>query len=130
MRLVLTTGYHQISRLACWTGDLGSHRTRSQCRWKWNARSVDERCSRRRGASTARTVMLNTRSAPIARLRWPPVTTGLRWWPDPTGHRPPEIVHGQKPGDEYVRVSVHRRHCWRWPVRRVLHLVASACPMA
>ena len=53
----------------------------------------------------------------IARLRWPPVTTGLRWWPDPTGHRPPEIVHGQKPGDEYVRVSVHRRHCWRWDQR-------------
>jgi hypothetical protein len=74
--------------------------------------------------------MLETRFVPTARLKWPAASTGLHWSPDARGRRYPEVVHGPKPGDEYVRVSVHRHHRWSWPIRQGARLLAGLCPMA
>lgn len=72
--------------------------------------------------------MLNTRVAPAVRMNWPPDTTGLHVWPD-RSHHGHEIVHGHKPGDEYMRVAIHRHHRWSRPIRHAAHVLAGFCPM-
>jgi hypothetical protein len=82
--------------------------------------------------------MLNTMFAPLAPRRWPAVSRGFGWSPEPpspgclrTGRqeRQPEVVHGTKPGDVYLRLPVHRHHAWSRLLRYALHLLAGACPM-
>ena len=74
--------------------------------------------------------MLNTKCAPLAPQRWHPALKGCGWSPEPgrREHRP-EVVHGHKPGDEYLRIAVRRHHPLVTRVRHALHLLAGWCPM-